>query len=121
MGLFMFGCEIGVCWSLVVIVVFFKQKTAYDMRISDWSSDVCSSDLFLDGIRSSSTGQDGPAPAARDRRGRPHFRRRAGRESASVEHGGRSSPQDIGGTGHGAPLRGQSRPCPVGIDRKSVV
>src|SRR3546814_19451657 len=25
--------------------VFFKQKTAYDMRISDWSSDVCSSDL----------------------------------------------------------------------------
>src|SRR3546814_5181366 len=27
------------------LVVFFKQKTAYDMRISDWSSDVCSSDL----------------------------------------------------------------------------
>src|SRR3546814_6175526 len=26
---------------------FFKQKTAYDMRISDWSSDVCSSDLFV--------------------------------------------------------------------------
>src|SRR3546814_5183694 len=25
---------------------FFKQKTSYDMRISDWSSDVCSSDLF---------------------------------------------------------------------------
>src|SRR3546814_16139730 len=28
-----------------VIVFFFKQKTAYEMRISDWSSDVCSSDL----------------------------------------------------------------------------
>src|SRR3546814_7549236 len=27
-------------------VFFFKQKTAYDMRISDWSSDVCSSDVF---------------------------------------------------------------------------
>src|SRR3546814_6526447 len=27
------------------IFVLFKQKTAYDMRISDWSSDVCSSDL----------------------------------------------------------------------------
>src|SRR3546814_16515096 len=27
---------------------FFKQKTAYEMRISDWSSDVCSSDLALD-------------------------------------------------------------------------
>src|SRR3546814_2418853 len=27
---------------------FFKQKTAYEMRISDWSSDVCSSDLLPD-------------------------------------------------------------------------
>src|SRR3546814_2105466 len=27
---------------------FFKQKTAYEMRISDWSSDVCSSDLWAD-------------------------------------------------------------------------
>src|SRR3546814_3756906 len=31
-------------WFLVF--VFFKQKTAYEMRISDWSSDVCSSDLL---------------------------------------------------------------------------
>src|SRR3546814_4903833 len=29
-------------------VFFFKQKTAYEMRISDWSSDVCSSDLLGD-------------------------------------------------------------------------
>src|SRR3546814_2326107 len=29
----------------VACVFFFKQKTAYEMRISDWSSDVCSSDL----------------------------------------------------------------------------
>src|SRR3546814_13076025 len=29
-----------------VVFFFFKQKTAYEMRISDWSSDVCSSDLF---------------------------------------------------------------------------
>src|SRR3546814_6652393 len=28
------------------VFFFFKQKTAYEMRISDWSSDVCSSDLF---------------------------------------------------------------------------
>src|SRR3546814_13563986 len=28
---------------------FFKQKTAYEMRISDWSSDVCSSDLYWRG------------------------------------------------------------------------
>src|SRR3546814_15633024 len=30
---------------LLVLFFFFKQKTAYEMRISDWSSDVCSSDL----------------------------------------------------------------------------
>src|SRR3546814_7876957 len=29
----------------VLVFFFFKQKTAYEMRISDWSSDVCSSDL----------------------------------------------------------------------------
>src|SRR3546814_3182068 len=29
----------------LLFVFFFKQKTAYEMRISDWSSDVCSSDL----------------------------------------------------------------------------
>src|SRR3546814_4285439 len=33
-------------WSLFLFFVF-KQKTAYEMRISDWSSDVCSSDLAL--------------------------------------------------------------------------
>src|SRR3546814_9418414 len=32
-------------WVCSVLFFFFKQKTAYDMRISDWSSDVCSSDL----------------------------------------------------------------------------
>src|SRR3546814_1311830 len=32
--------------SVVVVFFFFKQKTAYEMRISDWSSDVCSSDLI---------------------------------------------------------------------------
>src|SRR3546814_6824845 len=34
------------CYDVVVVFFFFfKQKTAYEMRISDWSSDVCSSDL----------------------------------------------------------------------------
>src|SRR3546814_9446029 len=32
---------LGTCF----VLFFFKQKTAYEMRISDWSSDVCSSDL----------------------------------------------------------------------------
>src|SRR3546814_2215844 len=31
----------------VLVFVFFKQKTAYEMLISDWSSDVCSSDLLM--------------------------------------------------------------------------
>src|SRR3546814_7634007 len=42
-----------VLWSLFFgcqyfVFFFFKQKTAYEMRISDWSSDVCSSDLFVE-------------------------------------------------------------------------
>src|SRR3546814_2593047 len=40
------------CFHGLIIVVgfffFFKQKTAYEMRISDWSSDVCSSDLTFE-------------------------------------------------------------------------
>src|SRR3546814_1777123 len=35
----------------VQIFFFFKQKTAYEMRISDWSSDVCSSDLQVTEIK----------------------------------------------------------------------
>src|SRR3546814_4929064 len=41
-------CYIVSCLLFVIVCVFFfffKQKTAYEMRISDWSSDVCSSDL----------------------------------------------------------------------------
>src|SRR3546814_10300430 len=33
-------------WLSMCLVFFFKQKTAYERRISDWSSDVCSSDLL---------------------------------------------------------------------------
>src|SRR3546814_8195860 len=43
-----------ICVFCVVCVFFFKQKTAYEMRISDWSSDVCSSDLICDLQASSS-------------------------------------------------------------------
>src|SRR3546814_4053781 len=35
-------------FCLCFLFFFFKQKTAYEMRISDWSSDVCSSDLVRD-------------------------------------------------------------------------
>src|SRR3546814_7752839 len=44
-------------WSIFV-VFFFKQKTAYEMRISDWSSDVCSSDLIFVEIHENVRGED---------------------------------------------------------------
>src|SRR3546814_5112340 len=44
----MFWVCFMVCMCLFC-VFFFKQKTAYEMRISDWSSDVCSSDLLAYG------------------------------------------------------------------------
>src|SRR3546814_15186715 len=34
----------------MIFFFFFKQKTAYELRISDWSSDVCSSDLQASGV-----------------------------------------------------------------------
>src|SRR3546814_5981342 len=40
-------CKESGDWLFCVCCFFFKQKTAYEMRISDWSSDVCSSDLAL--------------------------------------------------------------------------
>src|SRR3546814_10378021 len=42
-------CYIGM-ESQYGVFFFFKQKTAYEMRISDWSSDVCSSDLTAQDI-----------------------------------------------------------------------
>src|SRR3546814_6272348 len=49
------------------VFFFFKQKTAYEMRISDWSSDVCSSDLQQ---RADEEGADGGGKAALDGTGR---------------------------------------------------
>src|SRR3546814_3735991 len=46
--LFVFFISILVCYYCLLVFLlffFFKQNTTYDMRISDWSSDVCSSDL----------------------------------------------------------------------------
>src|SRR3546814_3437271 len=37
---------LSMCFFVFFFFFFFKQKTAYEMRISDWSSDVCSSDLL---------------------------------------------------------------------------
>src|SRR3546814_3711328 len=49
--------------SVYLFFFFFKQKTAYEMRISDWSSDVCSSDLPIahrhrtEGVRGRAVGR----------------------------------------------------------------
>src|SRR3546814_11656595 len=40
-----------VCSLSYAFFFFFKQRTAYELRISDWSSDLCSSDLFSTGTR----------------------------------------------------------------------
>src|SRR3546814_9801621 len=46
---------------MYALCVFFRQKTAYEMRISDWSSDVCSSDLHAgDGQQRSPDGAEVP-------------------------------------------------------------
>src|SRR3546814_5054126 len=42
----------------MLLFFFFKQKTAYEMRISDWSSDVCSSDLIGRTIAWQGSGKD---------------------------------------------------------------
>src|SRR3546814_8751008 len=45
--LVLFVLRVLLCgWLSAYLLFFFKQKTAYEMRISDWSSDVCSSDLI---------------------------------------------------------------------------
>src|SRR3546814_6683255 len=73
----------------VNIFFFFKQKTAYEMRISDWSSDVCSSDL---------------------RRYRPARRTRL--SGTGLRRGYRdekSGPDDEAGAGHAAAHRSEER------------
>src|SRR3546814_7671232 len=62
--------------SIVLFFFFFKQKTAYEMRISDWSSDVCSSDLpesgrAAAGLGAAHRGRAGPAGRRRRGVGRP--------------------------------------------------
>src|SRR3546814_3221485 len=91
--------------TFLLLFFFFKQKTAYEMRISDWSSDVCSSDL---GQECRVAVGAGLVPAAQ-----PGLRQRA---EGLVQ---RSLPQrqamDRSGR-HGAQAR-----AGAGIDRKSVV
>src|SRR3546814_8666050 len=100
---------------LFIFFFFFKQKTAYEMRISDWSSDVCSSDLRAeDGAvarRTRGRGRDVPEArsarrSARDRspplgQGADRFSR-AGNERTQLWRG---SIGRLGGDGADRPAR----------------
>src|SRR3546814_3379360 len=57
-------------FALMLVIFLFKQKTAYEVRISDWSSDVCSSDLLdLVDLLGQTQFLDDDAHAPRIRRG----------------------------------------------------
>src|SRR3546814_10730993 len=74
--------------SVICVFFFFKQKTAYEMRSSDWSSDVCSSDLLPGGGHSGPAVNDVYAADRRlVRRGRTRIRseeRRVGKACVST-------------------------------------
>src|SRR3546814_10470357 len=82
-------CIDGVWLGLSMVFFFFKQKTAYEMRISDWSSDVCSSDLGVLGyvhgidlgIGEGQRGQHGQAARSGTQRSEE---RRVGKECVST-------------------------------------
>src|SRR3546814_4210548 len=104
---------ISICSSLVCVFLFFffKQNTAYEMRISDWSSDVCSSDL---GGRPQGAGQP-----ARDRhRLQGTAWRQAGlqqlRGEESARHDGPLHLRTPTAEGRGAEGLRHRRPCLFG-------
>src|SRR3546814_12602387 len=84
---------------------FFKQKTAYEMRISDWSSDVCSSDLH----------SRSPRPLGPDRREQDDEHLRIGPESLAGginlrQYVGRREFRDMGKTSEKLECREAVRP-----------
>src|SRR3546814_20246940 len=70
---------------------FFKQKTAYEMRISDWSSDVCSSDLSAPPAGIPRPANSRPSPVARSM---PPYRLCRGRKWSASRRGGLPSAAD---------------------------
>src|SRR3546814_5467094 len=97
------------------LVFFFKQKTAYERRISDWSSDVCSSDL--DQVEARKVARIGPH-AWFDRQSGRGQRRRLARERrppmlAIIRR--RDEDRDARLKGHGGDFRGgrERRPYPA--------
>src|SRR3546814_14889616 len=95
----------------------FKQKTAYEMRISDWSSDVCSSDL------ATGTGGAGGAGGAAGNGGNGGTAT-AGVATGTGGAGGAGGNGGAGGAGNGGALRSGATTDAAGagtLDRKRVV
>src|SRR3546814_6314091 len=94
---------------MVVFVIFlFKQKTAYELRISDWSSDVCSSDLG----RSRRTAGDGREDGRCGKGRAPAWARQDGRAVAARgdrRSGEFSRDRQDRGAGHLRPRRTETR------------
>src|SRR3546814_3947147 len=92
-----------VCRYFVVVFFFFKQKTAYEMRISDWSSDVCSSDLvtYADALAYAHwLGRELPSEAQWE------FAAKSGRDNTAADRALRDA--------HGHPLANRSEERRVG-------
>src|SRR3546814_4859534 len=85
----LFTCRHETLFVQVLCVFVFKQKTAYEMRISDWSSDVCSSDLLAerqgraDHVAATHVEQPGDGGGGGDHRGLRAARGQAGIGKAS--------------------------------------
>src|SRR3546814_1428621 len=100
--------------SLILLFFFFKQKTAYEMRISDWSSDVCSSDL-----RRARPQQHLPSLAVDDDEvALAHLGADA---DAAPDHRDLQGAGDDGDVGSRRAVLQHHRAQPVLVDRKSVV
>src|SRR3546814_2291038 len=85
---------------ILFVFFFFKQKTAYEMRISDWSSDVCSSDL-LHALRAAAAGiaalrHRGTAHPGRRPLGAARLRGPTRQERPAWHAGGRSEERRVG-------------------------
>src|SRR3546814_8478417 len=101
-------------FSLCCEMFFFKQKTAYELRISDGSSDVCSSDLLAVDLEvaalrrasgSETLGGDGPAVDSKA------VTRPGHHEAASRLHADARSLDEISGRAVGRQRRAQRSPC----------
>src|SRR3546814_1158618 len=82
---------------MYLVFFFFKQKTAYEMRISDWSSDVCSSDLHGDFRRDRPERRNpGGSPGGTAAQGGGQARLHPGGAAAPPAETGRSEERRVG-------------------------